>query len=360
MAGLEYDESLNVSKYGGEHFQRFYEIYDKAHLPLSSIICLFGVVTNTLNVCVLTRPSMVSPINIILTGLSISQLCLVSNYFVLLMFNVCADSCEWPSLHSYSAVTYKWLNVNLNVVFHKIAFTHTLILALARFLALKAPTFSRTSINAHTSKMVVLITYILLPVLCTPMFFMSYVAEKPSACGLEVTYDLEYRDSPVLIQVDMWLFSVVFKLIPSSAIAVLSFFLISSLKSYDRKKAKLTRGPSNLVALAGSLRRKACEGKKRARKKQTKMLVMVALFCASVELPHGMVNLLTAIFGRQFAHEVYDNVGDLFEMLTLLYSSVNFLLYCLMNKDYQETFARLFRDPSRWRTTRGVTLLTEV
>ena len=55
----------------------------------------------------------------------------------------------------------------------------------------------------------------------------------------------------------------------------------------------------------------------------TRMLVVVGLLCFSVEFPHGVVNLLVAIYGAEFGRQVYDNLGDFFEMLTLLYRSIN-------------------------------------
>lgn len=338
--------------YGGEYFQQLYDTYSPAHMPLSGTICAFGVLANTLNVVVLTRRSMRSPTNILLTGLSVAQLCLVSNYLFLLAYNISASSCLWLPLHGYAFVFYKWINVNLNVVFHSVATCHTLMISIIRFLAVKAPTYTRNQINVRWSNKAVLSIYAVVPILCIPMFFMSFVAEsehKKGTCDLDTVYELEYTDNELLIEAAMWLFGVLFKLLPSLAIAILSYFLIRSLKSYHKKKARLTSShhlKENNEATDSLLSTPPPTPVKRHgrgdRKQLTKMLVAVALLCASVELPHSIINLMTAIFGQRFATEVYDNLGDIFEMLTLLYSSVNFILYCLISVEYQKAFIALF------------------
>ena len=45
--------------------------YQRYHGYLASVVCVFGIVANTLNIVVLTRPNMISSTNCILTGLTI-------------------------------------------------------------------------------------------------------------------------------------------------------------------------------------------------------------------------------------------------------------------------------------------------
>lgn len=54
------------------------------------------------------------------------------------------------------------------------------------------------------------------------------------------------------------------------------------------------------------------------------MLVIVVLLCMSVELPHGILKILVALRGAHFADNVYSNLGDFIDFLTLLYSAINF------------------------------------
>jgi len=46
--------------------------YQRYHGYLASVVCVFGIIANTLNIIVLTRPNMISSTNCILTGLAVS------------------------------------------------------------------------------------------------------------------------------------------------------------------------------------------------------------------------------------------------------------------------------------------------
>lgn len=224
---------------------------------------------------------------------------------------------------------FKNVNVTINVAFHTTALLHTLLLAIFRFVAVKVPHLGRSMIKIDNARKCVIILHSVVPVLCVPTFFTTLVSIKHThCCQLCECYDLIYTQSQEMLQLSLWFYGVVFKLVPSITIGVLSFYLISSLKTIDTKTERLT-GKDN-------------SKRKMQRQRLTKMLVTVALLCVTIELPHGILNLLTGIFGRRFGQEVYDHLGDFFEMLTLLYSSVNFILYCFMSKEFKNTIKKFF------------------
>lgn len=83
----------NMSQFANENLESFYLIYGSIHKPLSLTICTFGVITNIINVIVLTRRHLITPSNTFLTGISLAQLFLVFNYLTLLSFNALAENC---------------------------------------------------------------------------------------------------------------------------------------------------------------------------------------------------------------------------------------------------------------------------
>lgn len=213
-------------------------------------------------------------------------------------------------------------------------------LTIFRFCSVKLPHFSRSFLKQSSVKKCVIILYVTVPLMCFPTFFTTSVklVEQQHACGHERYYDLMFVSSEEVFQVTLWTFGVVLKLIPGLTIGVLSFSLIHSLRSIDDRSEKLT-GKENV-------RRKMHQ------QRITKMLLAVSLLCIAVEVPHGLVNVLTAVFGQEFGTEVYDNLGEFFEMLTLFYSSVNFVLYCLMSTEFQTTFKNLCFNCCSGRTRR--------
>ena len=55
---------------GARELAVFHDWYLQYHGYLASVVCVFGIVANTLNIIVLTRPNMISSTNCILTGLA--------------------------------------------------------------------------------------------------------------------------------------------------------------------------------------------------------------------------------------------------------------------------------------------------
>ena len=77
-------------------------------------------------------------------------------------------------------------------------------------------------------------------------------------------------------------------------------------------------------------------------RQSTVMLLAVGLVCAAVEVPHAILHLATGVAGSEFGLEIYDRLGDLFEMLTILYSSINFVMYCSMNQRFRDVVSATF------------------
>ena len=51
----------------------------------------------------------------------------------------------------------------------------------------------------------------------------------------------------------------------------------------------------------------------------------------------GILGLLSAILGKQFFITCYNPLGEIMDMVTLINSGVNFLLYCLMSSQFRNT-----------------------
>lgn len=56
--------------------------YQQYHGYVSLVICIFSITTNILNIIVLTRPKMRSPVNFLLSGLAAVDTAKMSSYFL--------------------------------------------------------------------------------------------------------------------------------------------------------------------------------------------------------------------------------------------------------------------------------------
>ncbi|KAL6723784.1 hypothetical protein Aduo_018753 [Ancylostoma duodenale] len=208
----------------------FSQVYDGIHIPLSISICVFGTISNIFNIIVLTRKTMRNPINILLCGLSAAQWLLASNYLAFLIVEHYRMQC-FALLWSEALTWYRFFNVNLNVVFHTIAFLTTIIVAVYRYFAVKYPL--RASSYLYKPQLAVganIAVWIVVPLMCVPVFFISEVkgidGEHMNCTFTEPMFDLNYQANPVLVSAVFWMFGIVLKLIPSLVLTALLIALI--------------------------------------------------------------------------------------------------------------------------------------
>lgn len=136
--------------------------------------------------------------------------------------------------------------------------------------------------------------------------------------------------STCLADINFWVYSVVIKIIPCVALTVLSLRLICALLEAKRRRAKLT----------GSGRKSA--DKERQTDRTTRMLLAVLLLFLITEFPQGILGLLTLLLGKRFFQDCYQNMGEVMDMLALVNSAINFILYCVMSRQFRNTFSLLF------------------
>jgi len=83
----------------------------------------------------------------------------------------------------------------------------------------------------------------------------------------------------------------------------------------------------------------------------TRMLVAVLVVFLITEIPQGVVALLSGVLGRQFFTRCYTTgMGEILDLLALLNSAINFLLYCSMSRAFRRAaraqfFRMTFRQP---------------
>lgn len=73
-----------------------------------------------------------------------------------------------------------------------------------------------------------------------------------------------------------------------------------------------------------------------------RMLIAVLLLFLLTEFPSGILVLLSGIIGDSFFENVYSPLGELMDILALVNSSINFILYCSMSTLFRKTFINIF------------------
>lgn len=361
-------QNQSVYQYCGEHFQSFQMSYEQYHGYISLFVCIFGIVANTLNIIVLTRKEMRSPTNSILTGLAIADLLVMLDYIPFtLHLNIMNKSKR--DKYDYNWTMFVLFHSNFSQVCHTISIYLTVVLAIWRYIAVVYPQHNRAWCTMRTTTVTILLGYVLCPILCLPIYVTSKLTSRIVLLSqfdnnavnysLQISgnssnippgvYDERNSYNATLYFIDLvdynltneiklsvlnfWIYSVVIKIIPCIALTVLSLRLIFALIETKKRREKLLTNKSKL--------NKTLEKEKRT-DRTTKMLLAILLLFLITEFPQGILGLLTIMLGKGFFTSCYIKLGALMDILALINSAINFILYCIMSRQFRVTFQTVF------------------
>ncbi|XP_014370348.2 G-protein coupled receptor dmsr-1 [Papilio machaon] len=348
---------------GGREFQR---VYIKVHGYIALIICLLGSAANSVNIAVLSRKEMISTTNSILTALAVADLLVMLDYIPLALHIYTTIGSE---LHrnSYGWAVFVYFHSIFSQTFHTISIWLTITLAIWRYIAIKFPQKNRLLCNKRNTNLAIAVAYVVCPIICLPIYFAMDIQKIPNNSNndtstielnetsknnsqdLDLKYAITMTNNEDLLTAIFWIYSVFIKLIPCIVLSILSVCLILKMKSSDRRRQKLLKKSALLTNEGEKARLKEDSGGgKRAATgggrtdRTTRMLVaLLGLFLAT-ELPQALFGLLTAIAPHLF-QECYYSFGEVMDLMALVGSAVNFVLYCSMSRQFRNTFRRLAR-----------------
>lgn len=386
-----------VKLYCGDGLETFRQTYLIMHGYISLMVCLFGMLANTLNIIVLTRMDQrISPTNAILTGLALADNLVMIEYIPFAFHMYILRERPVYERFSYPWTVYVLIHAHVTQVFHTISIWLTLLLAVWRYLSVAHPLRSRDWCTLDRALLAILLAYVCSPLVCIPLYLTFTIQEQPwrppgavvassgsingsslNAVTSEYTLyflgtsELAKANHSLLENINFWTYSVVVKLIPCVALTILSFRLISALVSAKERRQNLKTNNlsknknlnknnasivgSNAASAApipsanershanvesGGHAAPACSEK---HDRTTRMLLAVLFLFLVTEFPQGILALLSGILGDAFFTNCYGHLGELMDILALINGAINFILYCVMSRQFRQTFNRLFR-----------------
>lgn len=370
--------------YCGEGLESFRKTYLMMHGYISLVVCLFGMLANTLNMIVLTRMDQrISATNAILTGLAFADNLVMIEYIPFAFHNYILRERPMNERFSYPWTVYVLIHAHVTQVFHTISIWLTLLLAVWRYLSVAHPLRSRDWCTLDRALLAILLAYVCSPLVCIPLYLTFTIQEKswrpPGSAVINGTSsnssseytlyllgtsELAKANDSLLENINFWTYSVVIKLIPCVALTILSFRLISALvsakerrqnlksnnlnknKNLDKNNASIVGSASAAtsanvnVESGGGHSAPACSEK---HDRTTRMLLAVLVLFLVTEFPQGILALLSGILGDAFFTNCYGHLGELMDILALINGAINFILYCVMSRQFRQTFNRLFK-----------------
>ncbi|CAH0720918.1 unnamed protein product, partial [Brenthis ino] len=279
----------------------FNKAYSRLHGYIAIVICIIGSATNSINIAVLSRREMISSTNSILTGLAFADLLVMLEYIpYALHMNIKIG--PQVNKNTYSWAVFVYFHSIFSQTFHTISIWLAVTLAVWRYVAIAFPQKNRTWCSKKNTTLAIV-------------------------SALQRIY--LYRKTGPL---------------PSIALSILSTCLISKLTTTERRRQKLLKRSTigSNEAKKQTLAEESSARRSSRTDRTTRMLLAVLGLFLSTEVPQGLLGLASAL-APDFFKSCYSLFGDLMDVLALFTSSVNFVLYCSMSRQFRCTFARLAR-----------------
>ncbi|CAL1528624.1 unnamed protein product [Lymnaea stagnalis] len=316
------------------NLERLSLAYHPIHGYLAPIICILGIIANCLNIVVLTRKNMISPTNVLLTWLAISDGLTMMAYlpYAILNYHIYADGAASPMSNARFIMFY----AIFSVVVHSVSIWLTVSLAVFRYVFIRYPRRGAKLCSTYRAKVTVVIVCVVVTLVCIPNS-VSYIFKKSCTANNETMWYIELRkDTPgyqFLKNFNLWIQAILVKLLPCLLLAVLSILLIKQMKDAEKRRKKLMNKGNSKVEDDSRRHRKT--------NRTTRMLVVVVVLFVLTETPQGILQLLGGIIDSFFM-SVYSPLGDVMDIIALFNNGINFVLYCTMSKHFRDTFIKIF------------------
>ena len=312
----------------------FFKNYGNVHGYIANTVCIFGVISNVLNIIVLTRRHMITPTNCILTALAIADLLTMLTYLVYATYFYIATEPKPEYSHSKGWMYFIMIHNHFIITCHNMAMWFTVTLAVFRYIFVCHHTIAGRLCSLQRAIMTIITVVVATILLCIPNYFLYKVIPVsqayPNLSGYWILDSDLMIENPSYKIAIFWFFGVIMKVAPCILLSVVSTLIILMMKRASERRVRLlkqTRASDHDV--------------NHEHNRTTYMLVSVVLFFVITEFPQGILAMISGL-NDHFFDEIYSNLGDVMDLLVLLNSAVNFILYCIMSQQFRDTFRSLF------------------
>lgn len=333
-------DTLNVTTESPDQdlppLQVFNSWYGECHGYVAACVCVFGIISNVVNIIVLTRKNMVSPTNCLLSALAIADILTMAVYLPYAIYLYIIKQPDPYCHHSKAWVIYILFNNIFVVTAHQMAMWLTVSLAIFRYIVVCFHSRGPHLCSLRRAKLTIIIVSVASVLISVPNYLnykVTNLEDDPNFNHTGYWFALSHineKTDAKLSKASFWLYAVCFRIAPCILLVVLSSLLIIAMHTANQRRLRL---------LSQSRRAEDEHGAEHNR--TTAMLVAVVLFFVLTELPIGILALLSAII-EEFFDNYYVPLGDVMDILVLVNSAVNFILYCIMSRQFRRTFRELF------------------
>lgn len=361
--GLQGVISLPNESYVYGIFYIIHDSYSSYHSFISVAICIIGVLANSINVIVLTRPNMITPVNVLLVTMALLDMLVMSSYLIFtihfnfMSFRLC-ETTNFPYFWGLFAL----FHAHFSLVGHTMSLWISIVMAFVRYLSLNLQYIQRGSqFTVRQSLALVGGVFLLINVANTASYVSYEITDVPvgiiyppqcdSILNLSqiIFIPKTKEENCLLVTVAFWITGIGFKVLPCILLALMIGLLVKQLANVRRRHLRLThRG--NMVE----------KRRKEPSERTTRMLITLVSVFLATELPQGLAAVASGIFSNHFRIHIYNSIGDLLDLFSLINSTVSFVIYCSMSQQFRDTFRSVICSCFSVRTSETKPLLARI
>ncbi|XP_048745525.1 G-protein coupled receptor dmsr-1-like [Ostrea edulis] len=296
--------------------------YYGVHDYFSVILCCFGIPANLVNIIILTRKSMRTPINIILTGIAVSDLLTMFSYLVFAIhFRLMYGRDDVFGKYTYGWALFLVFHICLTLTTYTISIWLGVCMSVIRYMYVSSVGTRHPGTEKRRSFVLVIIVFAFSIIAYIPQYAFMEVQPIANLTGVYRPRSIGIRSTnrSTLETAFVWIFLVAGKWIPCFLIIVFGIILVCTLHKSKKRTEKL-KGAQTKARLKQHTR-------------TTAMLLVIILMYIISEIPQTVV-LVIGVASGDFLN--YMLLADTIDMLCLINNSVNIILYCAMSKQFRD------------------------
>lgn len=308
---------------------RFLQVAAEEYKPYHGYVVLALVLVNSvfciMNVFILNHPNMRSPTNFLLSCIAEADGLVMVTYAVYAINFCLLKPCALVNGMSY---------VDAGVLYWFIFFVstgHCCSIWLAVFLAaLRLSSIghiqSGNTFLSRCHRRIIPIFPICSMAICSSTLIthriILFEEDLPSPNGGNETIKRYVYNVQATSKSGIWVQAILVRLLPCFLLCVLSFGIVRRLLQHDSHRRR------RLGIRDYKAQRTSC------------LLVAVAILFVTIEMPQGIL-LTVSIINHNFFLEIYNPLGDFLDLMTLVRTIANFLIYCFISRNYRDHIRRL-------------------
>ncbi|XP_076451326.1 G-protein coupled receptor dmsr-1-like [Babylonia areolata] len=309
--------------------ERFGDCYWHLHGYVSLALCIYGVITNIINVSILTKKSMINPINCLLTGIAIADMITMSSYipFAVHFYLLNGDTPN-PTRNTFGWMVFLTVHTNLTLTSHTASIWLGVTMAIMRYVIVRSSQArGARSVTLRTSILLIVCAFCGSAFLVIPNYLITDIRPYPDANNTRFWV----LDSPIgknetdsMATLTFLVYPIAGKIVPIILISIFGGLLLRTLWETDKRGRRLKGDNSS---------------SHQQNRRTTMMLLAIIVMYIISEVPQSVLVLMCVFATPGFFRRVYMPLSDVIDVISLINSAINFSMYCTMSRQFRSTLA---------------------